>query len=68
VELDFAAMGDALARRRVALPTYPFQRQRHWLDGRWSADDGCSNACSTSCAGGQQGLRECAIPVRGSAG
>ena len=32
VEVDWAAEGRAYRRRRVVLPTYPFQRQRHWLD------------------------------------
>jgi len=34
VEPEFAAMeGEALAaRRRVSLPTYPFERRRHWVE------------------------------------
>ncbi|MET8160863.1 SDR family NAD(P)-dependent oxidoreductase [Sphaerisporangium sp. NPDC005289] len=37
VDVDWQAMhgptGGAPARRRVPLPTYPFQRRRYWLDG-----------------------------------
>jgi acyl transferase domain-containing protein len=29
---DWQAYHAAESRRRVALPTYPFQRQRHWID------------------------------------
>ncbi len=33
VAVDWAAVaGDHAAHRRVALPTYPFQRRRHWID------------------------------------
>ncbi len=33
VAVDWATLYDAEKRRKVALPTYPFQRQRYWLDG-----------------------------------
>ncbi|HTP33434.1 MAG TPA: thioester reductase domain-containing protein, partial [Candidatus Acidoferrales bacterium] len=29
-EVDWAAFDRPYARRRIALPTYPFQRERHW--------------------------------------
>ena len=29
---DFAALDRGAARRRLALPTYPFQRQRYWIE------------------------------------
>lgn len=32
VEVDWAGFYREETRRRVLLPTYPFQRQRHWLD------------------------------------
>ena len=35
-EIDWAAVSGA-SRRRVALPTYPFQRKRHWIDAVGSA-------------------------------
>ena len=31
-DVDWAGLDRGLARRRVALPTYPFQRRRHWID------------------------------------
>jgi acyl transferase domain-containing protein/acyl-CoA synthetase (AMP-forming)/AMP-acid ligase II/acyl carrier protein len=31
IEPDWAAVGSGRARRRISLPTYPFERQRHWL-------------------------------------
>lgn len=32
VPVDWAGFDGAYARRGVTLPTYPFQRQRHWID------------------------------------
>jgi acyl transferase domain-containing protein/SAM-dependent methyltransferase len=41
-EIDWARFDHDYPRKRVALPTYPFQRQRYWLDqggsGRQKAD------------------------------
>ena len=34
VEVDWARLHEGEARRRVALPTYPFERERHWIDPR----------------------------------
>jgi acyl transferase domain-containing protein/SAM-dependent methyltransferase len=33
-DLDWPSLDRGAARRRVALPNYPFQRKRHWIDGR----------------------------------
>ncbi len=35
--VDWAGFDQGLARRRVALPLYPFQRKRHWADGAAAA-------------------------------
>ncbi|MET0400917.1 MAG: acyltransferase domain-containing protein, partial [Cystobacter sp.] len=32
VEVDWSALGTGVSPRRTSLPTYPFQRQRYWLD------------------------------------
>ncbi|MFY1828317.1 type I polyketide synthase [Myxococcus fulvus] len=32
VEVDWEGVDKGYARRRVALPTYPFQRERYWVD------------------------------------
>src|SRR5438093_7795175 len=32
VELDWEGLRQGRERRRVVLPTYPFQRQRYWID------------------------------------
>jgi len=34
VSIDWAAVHRGERRRRVALPTYPFERQSYWIDGR----------------------------------
>ncbi|MFI0817943.1 type I polyketide synthase [Streptomyces sp. NPDC021098] len=39
VALDWAAVYAGRGARRVELPTYPFQRQRYWLDVGISAED-----------------------------
>jgi acyl transferase domain-containing protein/SAM-dependent methyltransferase len=31
-EIDWQGLDRGIPRRRVALPTYPFQRKRHWID------------------------------------
>jgi SAM-dependent methyltransferase len=31
--VDWQAVDRGMARRRAALPSYPFQRKRHWVDG-----------------------------------
>ncbi|WNG36476.1 acyltransferase domain-containing protein [Archangium violaceum] len=37
-EVDWATLESGAARRRVELPTYPWQRQRHWVDVRQQQD------------------------------
>jgi phthiocerol/phenolphthiocerol synthesis type-I polyketide synthase E len=32
VEIDWPALHGGAARRRVPLPTYPFERKRHWIE------------------------------------
>ncbi|KAG9556442.1 hypothetical protein KCV01_g22086, partial [Aureobasidium melanogenum] len=34
VDVDLAAVDHRGSRRRVRLPTYPFERKRHWIDAR----------------------------------
>lgn len=34
VEVDWAGFDRAYGRRKLALPTYPFQRERYWIDPR----------------------------------
>ncbi len=40
VALDWAAFDRPYPRRRIELPTYPFQRQRHWVEGSASTPEG----------------------------
>ena len=43
--IDWAAVHPAPARRRVSLPTYPWQREEHWIDGvQVSRADVCADA------------------------
>ena len=55
VAVDWAGFDRDYGRRRVVLPTYPFQRQRYWIDG--DADRPASPA------GGNTGR----VPASGSA-
>jgi acyl transferase domain-containing protein/acyl carrier protein len=48
VPLDFAALDTSGARRRVTLPTYPFERKRHWLAGLPAARHQDSSAPSVA--------------------
>ena len=44
--VDWAALNSGQRRRRIPLPTYPFERQRYWID-TLNAEDG--NAGVTAC-------------------
>ena len=37
VKIDWARFHGQQQHRRVELPTYPFQRRRHWRPGRWQS-------------------------------
>lgn len=39
VKIDWTAFHQPQHRRRVSLPTYPFERRRYWLEPRQSAGD-----------------------------
>src|SRR6185436_1524637 len=47
VAVDWAAFDRPYVRQRVALPTYPFQRQRFWLDRPSAAATGLRAAART---------------------
>lgn len=38
-QINWPALYSGEVRRRVALPTYPFERQRHWVEPRQGAND-----------------------------
>jgi natural product biosynthesis luciferase-like monooxygenase protein len=38
VKIDWAGFDRKYERRRISLPTYPFERERFWLDGAAAAD------------------------------
>jgi hypothetical protein len=44
VDLDWPAWGQPESGRRIPLPTYPFRRQRHWLDPPGARQDGAGLA------------------------
>jgi acyl transferase domain-containing protein len=46
VRIDWAGFDAPHVRRRVALPTYPFQRERYWLDRSIDATHGASHGAS----------------------
>ena len=56
VDIDWTRVYAGATRRRVLLPTYPFERQRYWLDGlpvNRESQEMASGASQTS--GGQEG-------------
>ncbi|MEM7586222.1 MAG: alpha/beta fold hydrolase, partial [Acidobacteriota bacterium] len=46
VEIDWRAFSSNERRRRVPLPTYPFERQRHWVDRLTTQTGSTSTAAS----------------------
>jgi len=40
VDVDWAAFYSREQRRRIPLPTYPFERQRYWIDAQPQPDSG----------------------------
>ena len=61
VEVDWGAWHSGTDRRRVALPTYPFERARHWIDAPARARRAVKpvNASATA----MQLLRETSAPI-----
>ena len=47
-EVDWEGFDARYRRRRVALPTYPFERQRHWLDADAPGQSGFAIARKTN--------------------
>jgi acyl transferase domain-containing protein len=51
-EVDWAGFDQPYGRRRVPLPTYPFQRQRYWIDAaprRQRTQDGAAGGVPADC-------------------
>jgi len=48
VDLPWSALDDVADRRRVSLPTYPFERQRHWVDLQVAAAQAGASAATVS--------------------
>ena len=46
VAINWAAVSGGPSRRRIALPTYPFQRRRHWIDAVGTMPGGIAAAVS----------------------
>ena len=50
-EVDWDGFNAPYSRRRVSLPTYPFDRRRYWLDDDAGAQSRVSSAAATTMAG-----------------
>src|SRR5207245_104087 len=44
VQPEWKAVEGGATRRKIALPTYPFERERHWIDRPPSADRSADEA------------------------
>jgi len=47
VDVDWAGVSSGERRRRVPLPTYPFERQRYWIERRRVAEEAPAAAAAT---------------------
>ncbi|PZG41437.1 hypothetical protein C1I98_21250 [Spongiactinospora gelatinilytica] len=72
VELDWERLERSRVRRRVALPSYPFQRDRHWIEPDPDPDSGTNDAAEPDTArhglyvpAWRQELRPAPRPVTG---
>uniref|UniRef100_UPI0025E0A326 type I polyketide synthase n=1 Tax=uncultured Sphingomonas sp. TaxID=158754 RepID=UPI0025E0A326 len=54
VDVEWAGLHTGTARRRVALPTYPFERRRYWVEAQRPAERAIKQAAGESTAGGKQ--------------
>jgi acyl transferase domain-containing protein/glutamate-1-semialdehyde aminotransferase len=55
-DIDWAAVHDGQRRRRLPLPTYPFERQRFWIDPPTSAERAPEASPETVTAVGMAGI------------
>ena len=64
VRVDWTAYHADVRPNRVALPTYPFQRDRYWIDtaGRTTTAAGASAAAALPAADARPGARLAALP------
>ncbi|OFA06941.1 hybrid non-ribosomal peptide synthetase/type I polyketide synthase [Duganella sp. HH101] len=46
-DVDWAAFHDGYARRRIPLPTYPFERKRYWVDAPFRSGANAADADSS---------------------
>jgi acyl transferase domain-containing protein/acyl carrier protein len=42
IEIDWKGYYEGERRRRVSLPTYPFERQKYWIEAREGVEEHCS--------------------------
>jgi acyl transferase domain-containing protein len=46
IDLDWRGFDGPYSRRKVALPTYPFQRQRYWIEAEAETNDGLATSAA----------------------